>query len=51
MSLIQDNTSDVATERSFMVILSIGLKVWEVPSWTNIPESVGMEVKEKRVWA
>ena len=50
-SLIQDNTLDVATERSFMVILSIGLKVWEVPNRTNIPESVGMGVKEKRVQA
>ena len=47
-SLIQDNTSDVATERSFMGILSIGPKAWEVPNRTNIPESVGMEVKAKR---
>ena len=48
VSLIQDNTSDVAIERSFIVKLSIGPKAWEVPNWTNIPESVGVGVKKKR---
>ena len=50
-SLIQDNTSKVANERSFMIILSIGLEVWEVPIWTNIPESVGMEIKWVWAWS
>ena len=44
-SLIQDNTSKVANERSFMVKLSIGPEAWEVPNRTNIPESVGMEIQ------
>ena len=48
MSLIQDNTSDVATERTFIVTLSIGPKAWEVPNQTNIPEGVGVGVKKKR---
>ena len=50
-SLIQDNTSDVATERAFIVILSIGPKAWEVPNRTNIPGGVGVGVKKKRVRA
>ena len=51
VSLIQDNTSDVATERTFIVTLSISLKAWEFPNRTNIPEGVGVGVKKKRVWA
>ena len=47
VSLIQDNTPDVATERTFIVKLSIGLEVWEVPNRTNILESVGVGVKRK----